>query len=189
MAMLGIPLGVGTTLLAEKIIYMLFGSGYENSVIALQILIWSSVFIFFSIPFGCLFNSLSMQRIGMKIAFVCSIFNVVSNLIMIPSFSYVGASITTVLTELLSFLLYFYASSRTEFGLSRRMAIDILKIMVASSIMGGIVIFMYHLNLFVIIVLSVLVYFIALLLLQGIDRDDIEMLRQVTTLKTIESRT
>jgi O-antigen/teichoic acid export membrane protein len=189
MAMLGIPLGVGTTILAEKIIYVLFGSGYNNSVIALQILIWSAVFIFFSIPFGCLFNSLSMQRIGMKIAFVCSIFNVVSNLIMIPSFSYIGASITTVLTELLSFLLYFYAGSHTEYGLSRRMAIDIIKIMISSSIMGGIAIFMYHLNVIILIVLSVTVYFIALLLLQGIDDDDIAMLRQVIRLKTMENGT
>jgi O-antigen/teichoic acid export membrane protein len=185
MAMLGIPLGVGTTLLAGKIIYTLFGSGYGNSIIALQILIWSAVFIFLSNPFGCLFNSLNMQRIGMKIAFVCSVFNVIANLIMIPSLSYIGASITTVLTELLSFLLYYHISSRTEYGLSRQMAIDILKIIVASSIMGCIVIFLYNLNIFVLIVLSILAYFVALLILQGIDSDDITMLREVIKLKNI----
>lgn len=189
MAMLGIPLGFGTTLLAGKIIYALFGSGYGNSIIALQILIWSAVFIFLSNPFGCLFNSLNMQRIGMKIAFICSMFNIISNLIMIPLLSYIGASITTVLTELLSFLLYYYIGSRTEYGLSKQMAIDIFKIIIASSAMGCVAIFMYNLNLFILIVLSVLVYFIALLLLQGIDSNDIAMLREVIRLKTIESRT
>lgn len=187
MAMLGIPLGVGTTLLAGKIIYTLFGSGYSNSTIALQILIWSAVFIFLSNPFGCLFNSLNMQRIGMKIAFICSVFNVIANFIMIPSFSYIGAGITTVLTELLSFLLYYHISSRTEYGLSRRMTIDILRIVAASSIMGCITIVMYNLNIFFLIVLSILVYFGALFLLQGIDGDDIEMLRQVITLRKTDS--
>lgn len=184
MAMIGIPLGIGTTLLAGKIIYLLFGPNYENSIIALQILIWSAVFIFISSPFVTLFISLKMLRIGMKIAFVCAVFNILSNLIMIPLFSYIGASITTVLTELISFLLFFYASSRTEYRLSWSMATDVFKMIVASAIMGVFVIFSYNLNIFILVVISVIVYFIALLLLQGIDDDDISILRQIIPLKT-----
>lgn len=187
MAMLGIPLGVGTTLLAEKIIYTFFGSEYSNSIIALQILIWSAVFLFLGSAFGCLFGSINMQRTLLKISFICAVFNVLSNLIMIPAFSYIGASITTVLTELLSLLFYYYVISRTEYRLSRRMTIDIVRMIVASSIMGCIIIFMYSLNLFVLIVLSVIVYFIAVLLLQGIGDDDIEMLRQVITSRKTDS--
>jgi len=128
-----------------------------------------------------------MQRIGMKIAFICAVFNVLSNLILIPSFSYIGASIITVLTEFLSFLLYFYASSRTEYGLSWQMAKDILKIIVASVIMGCMIIYIYYLNVLILVVLSIIVYFIALLLLKGISDDDISILRQVISLKNADS--
>ena len=118
-----------------------------------------------------------MLRIGMKIAFVCAVFNVLTNLIMIPLFSYIGSSITTVLTELLSFLLFFYASSRTEYRLSWSMAKDVFKMIVASAIMGAVVIFSYNLNIFILVALSVIVYFVALLLLHGINDDDISIFK------------
>ncbi|MGZ4882078.1 MAG: flippase, partial [Halobacteriota archaeon] len=46
MAIVSVPLGIGTTLLAGQIIALIFGAQYENSAIALQILIWATVFIF-----------------------------------------------------------------------------------------------------------------------------------------------
>lgn len=52
MVMIGIPIGFGTTLLADRIILLIFGAEYENSIIALQILVWSSVFIFLSSAFA-----------------------------------------------------------------------------------------------------------------------------------------
>jgi len=58
------------------------------------------------------------------------------------------------------------------------------KMIVASAIMGAFVILSYNLNIFILVVISVIVYFIALLLLQGIDDDDISILRQIIPLKT-----
>ncbi len=48
MALLAVPMGVGTSLLADRIMPLIFGAEYSHSIIALQILVWSLVFIFVS---------------------------------------------------------------------------------------------------------------------------------------------
>jgi O-antigen/teichoic acid export membrane protein len=50
LSMLAIPLGIGTSLLADRIIIFLYGNNFSNSIIALQILIWVvSLFFIYSI--------------------------------------------------------------------------------------------------------------------------------------------
>jgi len=100
MAIIAIPMGVGTTLLANKIILLIFGSQYTPSVVALQILIWSSVIIFLSGAFTILVQTSNKQMVVTQITAVNVVLNVVLNLILIPHFSYIAASVVTVVTEL-----------------------------------------------------------------------------------------
>ena len=67
MAILAVPIAVGTTLLADKIILLIFGAEYSHSIIALQILVWFMVFVFTSIGFANLLNSLNKQVIVAKV--------------------------------------------------------------------------------------------------------------------------
>ncbi len=101
MILIGIPIGFAVTILANKIIVLIFGLGYLGSVVALQILIWTIVFTFSGATFIRLFEATNRQLIVAKISVVCLIVNILLNLILIPKFSYIGACIATVITEII----------------------------------------------------------------------------------------
>jgi len=173
LTILGVPIGVGTTLLAKKFILMIFGLEYTNSIIALQILVWSSVFIFMSQPFANLLNCLNKQSIVTKITGICVVLNVTLNLILIPKYSLIGASIATVLTEFGSLVLCFIWSLKIDYSIfSKKVAITISKVVVASTIMGIFVMYFINLSLFVLLPLAVLLYFVVLYVINGIDKEE-----------------
>jgi len=99
LAMIGFPIGVGTTILSDEIILLIFGEEYSQAAIALRILVWSSVCIFLSSPFSSLLRSSNGQMALLRITALCAMENVVLNLVAIPAYSYAGASVTTVITE------------------------------------------------------------------------------------------
>jgi len=95
------PLAVGFTFVAEPLTWFLGGEAYlPEGAIALQIMIWS-------IPIGWMNSltqyalvALNLQR-RITLAFIGAVtFNITSNLIFIPQYSYQAAAITTILSEL-----------------------------------------------------------------------------------------
>lgn len=179
MAMIGIPIGVGTTLIANKIILLIYGSQYSPSVIALQILIWSSVLIFLSITFTTLIVTSNKQMVLTKITAINMVLNVILNLILIPHFSYIGASVVTVLTELCALILVLKATDNLGYHLSRKELFNLAKISFASIIMCISIIYMENLNLFLIIIMATLIYFVALYLVRGFSREDYDLIKEI----------
>jgi len=174
LTMLGIPIGVGTTVLAHRLILNIFGEAYVNSILLLQILVWSSVFIFMTQPFGNLLNCLNKQVIVTKITGACACFNILLNLILIPKFSAVGASIATVLTEVLSLILCYYWSLKINYlFFSKQTAIFICKVIFASMIIGLFLYTFNHFSLFLLLPSSVILFFLALYLVKGINKEDV----------------
>ena len=183
---IAIPIGVGTTLLANKIISLVFGLAYANSVIALQILVWSAVFIFMSGAFARLLEVSNKQLVLTKISAILVIVNIFLNILLIPIFSYVGASIVTVITELLSFLLCVIVVSKMHYGLSRYELMSIMKIGAASIIMGLFIINFEYINLILLIVSAVIIYFITLYIFKIFDNNDLKIFRKLINRAGIE---
>lgn len=180
MVIVGIPLGVGTTLLADRIILLIFGVEYINSIIALQILVWSSVFIFLGGAFGRLLEASNHQMTITKITGICMVENVFLNLIIIPKFSYIGASVTTVITEFTALILVIIASSKIKYRLSKHNLIDVLKVIVASLLMGILILTLNNFNLVLLTLLSGIFYFIFLFSLKGFEKEDILLFKSIT---------
>ncbi len=174
MAMLGVPIGVGIMLLARRFILLLFGIEYFNSIVPLQILVWSSVFIFMSQPIANLFNSVNRQVIVTKIVGICVVFNVVLNLILIPKYSLIGASIATVFTEFVSLLLCFIWGLKIKYTIFTKELIKIMgSILAASALMGVFIIYFYNLTLLALVPLAALLYFLVLYIIGGINKEEI----------------
>jgi O-antigen/teichoic acid export membrane protein len=178
MAIVSVPLGIGTTLLAGQIITLIFGVAYGNSAIALQILIWATVFIFLTAAFLRLFETSNRQMIVTKIAAVGMVENVTLDVILIPRFSYVGASIATAATELTVLLLCVFVSSRITYPLSKKDAAGLVKIGAASVLMGLLIVCLGNLNLLSVFP-AVLLYFTVLYLIRVVDKEDIAMFRSI----------
>jgi O-antigen/teichoic acid export membrane protein len=178
MAIVSVPLGIGTTLLAGQIITLIFGVSYDNSAIALQILIWATVFIFLAAAFLRLFETSNRQMTVTKITAVGMVENVTLDLILIPRFSYVGTSIATAATELTVLLLCVFVSSRITYSLSKKDVAGLVKIGAASLVMGLFIVYVGSFNLLSVFP-AVLLYFTMLYLLRVVDNEDIAMFRNI----------
>ncbi len=97
-----VALGVlgGTVALAQPIVDLLLGPGYERSATVLPILMLAFVFISMGYLSGYLTTIVGRQWRLVGIAAVGLVANVVLNLILIPPFGAVGSAWATVITEL-----------------------------------------------------------------------------------------
>lgn len=178
----GVPIAVGVILIANRIISIVAGPEFisastiapvwglaANSSLALQILVVAVAISYISHLFGYLIIALGKQTkmIGPNLFLV--IFNVGLNLVLIPRYSYIGAAVATVLTEILVVFLYWRLMHRFA-GLK----IDgrILPKVFFSAIILGLVLFLAkNLSLWVLLPLAIIVYFTALWLVKGISKE------------------
>jgi len=180
MILLSIPIGVGITLLSDRFIMLVFGGEYAPSIIALQILVWSSVFIFMNGVFGRLIESLNKQILGTKVAVIGAVLNVILNLLLIPQYGYIAASATTVVTEFTIFVLLGVISFRLGYSMSlRENAKYAGKAILASIAMGAFIWYFKSFNLIILIALSALIYFVLIGVFRFFDKDDMNLARQL----------
>jgi O-antigen/teichoic acid export membrane protein len=177
MLVLTVPIGVGTTLLANRIILLIFGNGYMPSVVALQILVWAFVFISMSSPFYRLLEATNNQRKGTKAAAICMASNIALNLLLIPRYSYEGASIAAVATEGVSLAISFWYCNKLGYSMPRKLIGAAIKVVVATLAMAASVIVFHMLILPWLILASAAVYFALLLAIGGIDKEDRALFR------------
>jgi O-antigen/teichoic acid export membrane protein len=96
---IGLPIAVGTTLLASQIILGLFGEEYAPSAFVLQVLIWAELFLFVNNATGNMLKAVNRQKVHMWIIAAGCAFNIGLNLLLIPRFGFLGAAYTTLATE------------------------------------------------------------------------------------------
>ena len=166
-----LPLIVGTLFLADGIINFIAGANFAPSANVLRIIIFSLSFIFF----GQLFNSILIVAKLQKQMFwalsFCAAFNIISNLIFIPFFSYYATAINSVLTELLVVL-------STGHIIYRRLGFlpkfqDIAKTFPAAILMAIFLYFFHSLGFFWLVTISPIIYFSTLILLGGISKQEL----------------
>ncbi|MDD3487047.1 MAG: flippase [Candidatus Moranbacteria bacterium] len=109
---LTVPLFIGTVFLAGGIIRLIGGAGFSESVPVLRLLSAAMVFIFFGNFFTNVIIAGSLQKKMLGILLFCAVFNISLNLFLIPRFSYMGAALTSSLTEGLVAILSFWAAWR-----------------------------------------------------------------------------
>ena len=181
-----LPIAVGTTLLADKIILFIYRSEFINSIIALRILIWTIPTIFLIYMCGTLLASVNRQELAFKTVFLGMLLNVVINLIFIPKYSYIAASIATVITSLLMFILGFYFISKHVYKIQIHRFIA--KPIIASTIMALFIFYFTDVNLFLLVSLSVFIYFVVFILLKGFSNEDFKLFRQIVNIKRKEKK-
>ena len=168
--LLALPLGIGTTLLADRIILFVYKQNFINSVAVLQILIWALVFIFVNYLMGYLLNSIDKQKLFTLTTGLSAALNIILNFILIPKYSFIGAAAATVASEFLNFIMFFYFTSKSGFHLN--LFKMILKPLIASILMGLFILYFRKFHLLLLVPSSIALYFLLLFLIGGISSDD-----------------
>ncbi len=168
-----IPLVVGLAILSSPIVVLIGGAQFGDSAPVLRLLSIAIGLIFLGNLFGHSIIALDKQKIGAWIYFGGMIFNIVTNLIFIPKYSYFGAAATTVVTELLVTILMLYLIYKTIHYFPR---FNILKSFVAGLVMGGFLYLFKNWNLFLLILGGIVIYFAVLYSIKGIKKEELSLL-------------
>ena len=167
---IGLAISVGTFILADRFILLFYGKEFVQSVIAFQILVWFIPLRFVSSVLGTVLSAVDKQSLRTVSVAFSAILNICLNLILIPLFSFVGASIATLISELLLFLLFFYFVEKY----SHKSALhkDFIKPLIGCLVMGGFIFYLRDINLLVLIALATTIYLVVLHLIRTFDSED-----------------
>lgn len=101
-----LPIAVGTSLLAERIVIFLYGAEFAPAGAVLRVLIWVLPVLTITALCGAITTVFHRERSTARINLINATFNIALNLWAIPRYGLMGAAVLTVATELVGFSQY-----------------------------------------------------------------------------------
>ena len=172
---IGFPAVIGLSLLAGKIMPLVFGAEFVGAGPLLRVLSWSILFIFLTHLLGYLLNAIDQQKKFTIATAITAFANVGLNLLLIPRFGALGAAYATVSTYVVLFFSLLYFTSRH--GYSLPLFRLVWRPLVAGLVMGWVVARMMEMHLFVGVLVGVFSFFGILFLLGGLGADEKRLLK------------
>jgi O-antigen/teichoic acid export membrane protein len=180
MIFLSLPIILAGFVLGDKIILLMYGQQFSESVLPFNIIMASLLFMFLDFLFSSLLTALDKQKENAVLRALGLTINIVLCFILIPKFTYLGSAI--------GFSIGFATFSIVQMILIfRNLSINFLPIikkfilvLIASAVMAlALFIFRNYLHLILNIFLGIIVYFVVLYLIGGINRDDLTELKKL----------
>lgn len=170
--MIGIPMVIGLACISYGFVGWYFGPGFEK--VKLLITVFAPILLI--VAFSTCLNSHILNPIGKrlqtaKVLFIGAFVNLVVNAILIPRISSVGATIASILAELIIMIIYFRMSK--DYISFKEMTKRTYQYLIAGIFMAGILLFMLFnmkmcaLTTFMEILLGSIVYFGILLIFKN----------------------
>ena len=176
--LLMIPLAIGTMIYSLDIIQLIYSNQYDDAASVLSILIWTVCLLFISGASNTLLNASHKEVTVTKIYAIAAVFNIVLNFFMIPHFSYNGAAITTVLSDMLIVALQTYVIHKIGHKVNKKLYSDLIKIAIGSAILG-IALYYLNLNMWIALPVGIIIYLIVMYLLKFFDNDDKYIIKEI----------
>ena len=179
--LLTIPAGVGMSVLSKPLLYII--TTPEIALGGYMVTPFVCLGAIFMGMYGITNNILILEKNTMilgKLWIVVAISNIVLNILLVPYLNILGAAIATLLCYILAFSVTAIASKKTmrlPFNIG-----ELLKIVIASAIMG-IAVYMMHpngiINVLISIVVGVIVYFAMIFILKAVTRKEIAFFKDM----------
>ncbi|WP_273831881.1 flippase [Guptibacillus sedimenti] len=162
-----IPLTVGGIVTADQIISIFFSDEYHNSILPFQILILNVLIVGIGSVFGTLLLAIGEIKYYTLAITFGAIINTIGNLILIPKFSYIGASFSTVIAQLVVSGVGFWVYKRV---CNPKFKLNLGKVLFISLLMGGVAISTSLIsNLLVVVFVSMVFYLLFLQIFKVIN--------------------
>jgi len=179
MSIIIIPIAFGTTLLSERLINLIYGSDFIQASGALSILIWSEIFVFLGGVNSGVFTSAGLQKYIFFFTAIGASTNVILNLILIPKRGIAGASIATVVSYGFAPALIIQYSIKELRQFVKAYIKSTFKPVLCSIPMSVFIYFCGLFNIFILILFSITIYFVALVVFKGLDKEDLGYFKQI----------
>lgn len=172
-----VPIAIFTFFYGYDII-AIYGAEFIEAGGVIKILIWTVCFLFVNGACSMILNASHEEYSVTKIYSIAAVFNVALNLILIPKYSVYGASVATVLSEILILILEMWMIKKIGQIPDRHFVYDVMKVCVASGALA-VVLQILDVNMWIAMPISVVVYFAFFLLIRGLDSEDKLIIRQI----------
>lgn len=173
-----IPLSLATMFYSSDIIQLVYGHEYNAAASTLNILIWTVCLLFVNGAGNTLLNASHKEVTVTKIYAIAALFNIVLNFLLIPYLTYNGAAITTVLSDLLIFIIQRYVIHKIGQKPNKKLYYDIGKIIIGTVILG-IALSLLKLNMWIAIPVGIIIYCITVYLLRLFDDGDKYIIHEI----------
>lgn len=171
--MISAPLAVGLFILAENFVERL-GVDYSASATAVRILVPSLVFVFLSFPIGSILNACNRQHWQTSIIGATMAMNFLLNLWLIPRWSYLGASLSWSITNVVALAVgLMLARSVIKYHIWP-LIISSVRICIAVLAMAGVTAALTDsVNIILVVAVSAVVYGAALFIMRELTKEDV----------------
>jgi O-antigen/teichoic acid export membrane protein len=177
LAILGLPFAVGLGVMAGSIVH--FTRGFEQSIPALQILAPSVVLLFVNNAFIYTLTAINRQLDFTRLALFTLAVNLALNLLLIPTYGYLGAAAASTITEAALFAGGWWLLRRQQLPLS---VIGSIGRVAASALIMGVAVYLIRSwPLALVVIAGAAVYVAALLALRTLDAEEWSIFRSGLT--------
>ncbi len=174
-SIVALPITIILLFSGSNIIHFMYGPGYDKSVLILKIIAITILFRFISFVNAITIVSIDKQKQRLYLQGITAGINIILNLILIPTYGYVGAAIATVATEFFLFVSYFFPVM--NYFQNWRDVTALVKPIIAAILASGF--FFLGLNTFSKILLVLAVYLGLLILLKAFKKEDWVIFKRV----------
>lgn len=171
------PIAVMTTIYSKQIVIACYGQSFFLSWPAMAILIWSTVLVYLTTTHALILIAADLQNLDIIFTASYAILNIILNLILIPKYSFIGASIANIIS-LTAVIPLSYSLGKTR-RFAKVMVKSTIKPLFAALPVGYLVYFLSPLHFIFNIIISVSIYLFLILLIKGLDSEDIRYGREI----------
>lgn len=175
---LSLPITAGVIVLAEPFILGVYSEAFAASISSLQIFMVSLFFVFINYPIGNLLNAADRQTVNTINMGIAMLVNVILNVILIPRYTYIGASIAASVSSIVLVGLGIPTIIKIIDINFRFLFQKFLRVLLASLLMALVLYFLKPVFSLVFLFLLAFVLFFALLFIfRGLTTDEIQRIR------------
>ncbi|MEH2073362.1 MAG: flippase [Nostoc sp.] len=114
MTCISLGIALPMTFLSEKIIIVMFGSGYAEAGPILSVHIWTSLFVFMGLATSPWFIAEGLNHVSLGKTLFGAILNIILNLFLIPKYGGLGAASATIISQAAATFICNAFDSRTQ---------------------------------------------------------------------------
>ncbi|MEH2080653.1 MAG: flippase [Nostoc sp.] len=114
MTCISLGIALPMSFLSDKIIIVIFGSGYAQAGAILAVHIWTSLFVFMGLATSPWFIAEGLNHVSLGKTLFGAILNIILNLLLIPKYAGLGAAIATIISQASAAFICNAFDSRTQ---------------------------------------------------------------------------
>lgn len=169
-----LPVAVGGTILANRIIITLYTDEFIHSVPVLQLMLWALPSLFLLELLGRVANTMHLERTAAKVNIINAGITVLLNIVLVPTLGMMGAALALLAGRTIRLVQFWFLIGNGRL-VGRRWQ-PLLRVGLATALMGAGVFFLREGNLFLAVGSGAVLYIVLLLVLRAVEHREWQQL-------------